>query len=175
MDGNRWPSARSRDGGIDRVPLPGTTGALWLCGKHVLGPDPSAALARVGATTVVCLNERHELFDRYPDYVAWLEENRGGRAVWFPIHDLHAPALDVIRPLLDDLHERLRAGEGLLLHCGAGIGRAGTVATCLLMLMGVPRDEALRTVAAHRPTAGPEGGAQRDLIDELAGVDIRPE
>jgi protein-tyrosine phosphatase len=73
-----------------------------------------------------------------------------------------------MRPLLDDLRQRLRDGERLLVHCGAGIGRAGTVATCLLMMMGVARDDALRTVAAHRPTAGPEGGTQRDLIDELA-------
>ncbi|MDQ1425767.1 MAG: hypothetical protein QOD72_3265, partial [Acidimicrobiaceae bacterium] len=153
---------------IARVPLPGYAGALWLCGKHAVGPDPLAALARVGATTIVCLNERDELDDRYPDYVEWLSVNRDGDAVWFPIHDLHAPPLAAMRPLLDDLRQRLRDGERLLVHCGAGIGRAGTVATCLLMMMGVTRDDALRTVADHRPTAGPEGGAQRDLIDELA-------
>lgn len=167
MDGSGWPSARARDGGIDRVPLPGSPGALWLCGKHAVGPDPAAALARVDATTVVCLNERYELEDRYPAYITWLRAHRGGQAVWFPIPDLHAPTLAAIRPLLDELHRRLEAGERLLLHCGAGVGRAGTVATCLLMLMDVERDDALRTVAAHRPTAGPEVGAQADLIDEL--------
>jgi protein-tyrosine phosphatase len=168
MDGSTWPSARARDGGIDRVPLPNTRGELWLCGKHAVGPDPSAALARVDATTIVCLNERHELEDRYPHYVEWLDDNRGDKAVWFPIHDLHAPDLEAIRPLLGELRRRLDRGERLLVHCGAGIGRAGTVATCLLMLMGESRDQALRTVADHRPTAGPEVGAQRDLIDELA-------
>ena len=40
-------------------------------------------------------------------------------------------------------------------------GRAGTVVVCILMVMGIERDEALRTVVAHRPMTGPEAGAQR--------------
>lgn len=122
-------------------------------------------MARVGATTIVCLNERHELEDRYPEYVAWLAANRGGRAVWFPIPDLHAPDIEEVLPLLEDLQQRLDRGERLLMHCGAGIGRAGTLAACLLMLMDV--DDALDVVARHRPMAGPEAGAQSDLIDAL--------
>ena len=70
--------------------------------------------------------------------------------------------------LIAQLRQRLDAGEGMIVHCGAGIGRAGTVATCLLMSLGVPRDEALATVAVHRPMGGPEVGVQRDLVDELA-------
>ncbi len=163
-----WPRHRSRDGGIDVIPLPQVEGALWLCGKHVTGPDPEAALARVGATTIVCLNERHELEDRYPEYVAWLAAHRDERAVWFPIPDLHAPALDQVLPLLDELRRRLDCGEGLLMHCGAGIGRAGTVAACLLMTMDTDAGEALDVVGRHRPMAGPEAGAQSDLIAALS-------
>jgi protein-tyrosine phosphatase len=163
-----WPGSRSRDGGVDRIPLPRTSGGLWLCGKHVTGPDPDAAMERVAASTIVCLTERHELEDRYPAYVEWLEANRGGRAVWFPIPDLHAPGVEAVLPLLDDLCGRLERSERLLMHCGAGIGRAGTVAAGLLMVMEIDRDAALDVVAAHRPMAGPEVGAQRDLIDALA-------
>jgi protein-tyrosine phosphatase len=125
-------------------------------------------MQRCGATTVVCLVEAHELEDRYPDYVQWLRINNGGCAVWFPIHDLHAPDLDEALSLLDGLATRLHAGEHLLVHCGAGIGRAGTIATCLLIELGMEADEALDHVAAHRPMAGPEVGAQRDLVAALA-------
>ena len=59
---------RSRTGGIDEVPVPGP-GRVWLCGKHFIGPDPEVALERTGAAVVVCLNERGELEDRYPEYV----------------------------------------------------------------------------------------------------------
>jgi protein-tyrosine phosphatase len=163
-----WLGPRSIDGGVDRIPLPHGTGALWLCGKHVVGVDPDAALERVGATTVVCLTERHELADRYPQYMEWLMEQRGDRALWHPIPDLHFPSLAELRPFLTELVDRIDDGASLLVHCGAGIGRAGTMAACILIVMGVERDEALWVVAEHRPIAGPETGAQRDVIDDLA-------
>ena len=59
-------SERSRHGGVDEIPLPVGPGRLWLCGKHYIGPDPEAAMAAIGATTVVCLSETHELADLPP-------------------------------------------------------------------------------------------------------------
>ena len=156
-------SERSRNGGVDELPLPGD-GRLWLAGKHYVGPDPELALTRTGATHIVCLNEEHELDDRYPDYVRWLRDNAGERAVWWPIPDLHAPPVDEVAPLLDDLLDHLRRGRGLLVHCGAGVGRAGTIAAALLVRSGYDVDQALRTVADHRPMAGPESEAQRLLV-----------
>lgn len=144
------------------------TGRLWLCGKHVVGPDPEAALARVGADTIVCLNPAHELVDRYPDYLDWLRANVPDRAVWFPVPDLHAPSAAAAQPFLEDLLGRLRLGHSLIVHCGAGIGRAGTTAAALLVLSGVPLAEALAHVRAHRPAAGPEVGAQLSLVEQLA-------
>ena len=43
-----WLNERSRNGSVDEIPLPGTAGRLWLCGKHFIGPDPEGAVARVG-------------------------------------------------------------------------------------------------------------------------------
>ena len=168
MGASAWPGDRSRHGGVDEVPLPEGPGRLWLCGKHFVGPDPEAALRSVGATTVVCLNERHELFDRYPDYVEWLGQNQPRRALWHPVPDFHAPDIAMAQSLLGDLRDRVRRGEGLLLHCGAGIGRAGTMAAALLVTMGTPVAEATATVADHRPMAGPEAGVQSDLLAALA-------
>ena len=167
-----WPGPRSVHGGVDEIPLPGVAGHLWLAGKHFVGPDPDAALAATGAHALVCLNQAHELEDRYPDYVEWLHVHRGSaataRAVWHPIPDLHAPSLPEALALLEALTARLRGGEALLVHCGAGIGRAGTVAVGVLLQLGVALDDALATVAAHRPTAGPEAGAQRALLEALS-------
>jgi protein-tyrosine phosphatase len=164
-----WPKGRSLHGGVDEVPLPPSArGRLWLCGKHFIGPDPDGALDRVGATAAVCLTEAAELVDRYPGYVGWLQANQPARALWWPIPDLYAPELDDAVVLLGQLRSRLRSGQSLLLHCGAGIGRAGTVAAGLLVSMGWAPADAVAHVAAHRPMAGPEAGAQRDLLAALA-------
>lgn len=170
-----WPGRRGRDGGIDEIPLAVVDGEplrgrLWICGKHAIGPDVEATLAEVGATTVVCLTEEFELADRYPNHLAWLRRHRDHRAVVFPIPDLHAPPLADVLALLDDLYLRLVGGEGIVIHCAAGIGRSGTVAACLLMRCGMDASSALAHVAAHRPMAGPEAGSQRELVGEMAAA-----
>ena len=163
-----WPRGRARDGGVDEIPIAGLpSGALFLCGKHAVAPDPEALLARVGATTIVCLNEAHELGSRYPEFLEWLAANAPERGVHHPIPDLHADAAD-LTALVENLYGRLVNGERLVVTCGAGIGRAGTVATALLMRTGASLDDALATVRAHRPMAGPESGAQTEVLEVLA-------
>jgi atypical dual specificity phosphatase len=162
-----WLGERSWHGGCDEIPLPSGPGRLWLCGKRFVGSDPEEALAETGADRIVCLCEAHELKERYPDYVEWLSEEPG-RSAWFPIPDVHAPALGPALDFLDELRSRLAAGEVLIMHCGAGIGRAGTMAAALLIRMGRSRTQALSTVAAHRPMAGPEAGAQEAFLIEVA-------
>jgi protein-tyrosine phosphatase len=160
----------THDGGVHEIPLDGVSGRLWLCGKHAVGPDVESLLARTGADTVVCLTERHELADRYPDYVSWLDQHAatGRRAVWFPVHDLHAPEVERGRILVDDLVARVQAGHGLVVHCAAGIGRTGTTAVAMLIAMGDDPEHALAHVRAHRPMAGPEVGSQADFIAQLS-------
>jgi protein-tyrosine phosphatase len=165
-----WLGPRGRHGGIDTISLPRSPGGLSLCGKHAIGPDREAAMSHCGATTVVCLVEDYELADRYPDYVAWLRANSGASAVWFPIHDLHAPTLATTEPFIAELIRRLDDGEHLLMHCAAGIGRTGTMAVCVLMELGMPLPDALAHVALQRPMAGPEVGAQRDLVNAWAAT-----
>ncbi len=158
---------RSLDGGLDPVPVDGR-GTLWLCGKHVVGPDPEAALVRAGnARLIVCLNQRHEIADRYPGYVDWLQAD-DDRGLWFPIPDLHAPDVDEILPVVERVVAALP--DGVVIHCGAGIGRAPTLAICALLRVGRSLEEALAEVAERRPMAGPETGAQRALVEAFAAT-----
>jgi protein-tyrosine phosphatase len=153
---------------VDEIPLPvGTRGRLWLCGKQFIGRDPEAAMAYVGATAVVCLNEPREL-DRYPDYVEWLESQPETRVLWWPIPDLYAPSRETAVDLFDQLRARLEDGQSVLMHCGAGIGRAGTIAVGLLITMGETLGDAVAHVRAHRPMGGPEAGAQTELLQWLS-------
>lgn len=149
--------------------MPGVDGELWLCGKHRIGPDVQAVLAELGEpVTVVCLNERAELAGRYPDYVAWLDAEHGRAAIWLPLHDFHAPTMEQAGDLVNAISTRLEAGERVVVHCGAGIGRAGTVALLVLVAHGLSVDAALDLLRAARPMAGPEAGTQRDLVNAYA-------
>ncbi len=163
-DGLDWMSDRQRDGGVDSVSLPARVpGTLELCGKH-------AVVTRYESDrwdAVVCLVERHELAGRYGGYLAWLDSSPPG-AMWLPIHDLHVPTADAMRELVESIVSRLMAGERVLVHCAAGMGRAGTTAACVLVRLGSSVDDALATVARCRPGAGPEAGVQLDLVREFA-------
>ena len=167
--GIEWLRERHDDGGIDEVPLPADiAGRLWLCGRHAIGAGRFADAA-MPWSAVVCLCERHELAERYPAYVEWLDDPTSN-STWWPIPDMYAPPVDVALPFIDRLVDRLSAGERLLVHCAAGIGRTGTAAVCVLIRLGVQPAEAEEIVGEARALAGPEAGAQRCLIDDLASL-----
>lgn len=155
------------DGGIHEVPLDGTVGKLWLCGKHFIGPDVETIRAERNITYVVCLVEEHELRDRYDPYVQWHRDNAGHPSVWFPIPDLSYPSFEDALEFIEHVTSLVRDKGNMVVHCAAGIGRAGTTATAILMMLGMPMYEALTHVRAHRPMAGPETGRQEEFIRQL--------
>lgn len=161
--------SRTRDGGLDRISLPeGAPGALWLCGKRVTAPDPEAALARAdNADAIICFNQASDLADEYPLYLDWLGRNDGRRAMWHPIRDFGAPPLVTAQAWVGGMVDRLAIGEGLILHCSGGIGRAPTMAICVLVALGLSTEEAARRVAASRSMAGPEADVQQTLVSQF--------
>jgi len=153
---------------VDLIPLPRTDGSLWLCSLRDVAHDPEGMLTFTGAATIVCLNEREELDRREPSYVDWLRANQPGRALWFPIRNFRAESAAATMPFLRMIVERLEDGQGVVMHCAMGQGRAGTMAVCLLMVLGATEEEALHTVASHRVFAGPGESSQWALVDDVA-------
>jgi len=89
----------------------------------------------------------------------------------FPIEDRSAPKVPgEIVPLLEELLARLRAGEHVAVHCRAGIGRTGLVASGLLVWLGRTADEACAIVSAARGEAVPEVEVQGAFVTALAGL-----
>ena len=155
------------DGGIHEIPLDGTVGKLFLCGKHFIGPDVEAVRQDLNIHYVVCLVEEHELVDRYDPYVQWHRDNAGNPSVWFPIPALTYPSFEDSIEFVKHVTALVRDKGNMVVHCAAGIGRAGTTATAILMMLGMSMHEAMTHVRAHRPMAGPETGRQEEFIRQL--------
>ena len=78
--------------------------------------------------------------------------------LWF-----HLPIVDVSTPdehferqwdvAGDELRTLLRNGRDVLVHCRGGLGRAGTIASRLLIELGMEPATAIRKVRAVRPGA----------------------
>ena len=66
-------------------------------------------------------------------------------------------------PSPQELADDLKAGHTILIHCGAGVGRTGTMGAAVLMALGFTAKAALTTVNAAG--SEPETKAQRALLD----------
>jgi protein-tyrosine phosphatase len=113
---------------------------------------------------VVSLTSLDEIREKAPEYADAIDENSlPFKRVEFPIVDFGIPKDSIaFLNLARDLAGRLKSGENLLMHCGAGIGRTGTLATSVLIMLGNDLNESLEVVR----TAGsnPETEEQMDLV-----------
>jgi hypothetical protein len=117
---------------------------------------------RVGL--ILCLTGPEEIAAKSPDYAAALKAGTL-RPRWqaHAVADFGTPddAYSFAHFLAAGGHA-LQAGEAVLLHCAAGIGRTGGAALCLLHLIGVPQAEADAQVVAAG--SHPETPAQQDFV-----------
>jgi atypical dual specificity phosphatase len=62
----------------------------------------------------------------------------------FPVPDFTPPSEIQIEQITQLVKERLTAGQKVAVSCGAGIGRTGTILTCILISMCNPVGEAFK-------------------------------
>jgi GNAT superfamily N-acetyltransferase len=150
------------------LPLPGEiAGRLYLSsmpGRYRPFAQDLAEAERLDVTTVLCLNPRDEIEHKSPHYHQALNDgSHGWRVIEHPVEDFRAPVRgDGFTGLVDEVVAELRHGERVMLHCAGGIGRTGTVSSCILVALGLPVDEAL--AAVRRAKAWPENQAQLDFV-----------
>lgn len=157
-------------GGVHAIPVADLPGRLVLCGLEAIGPDPAALLSRVDADSVVCLQTDVEIRRRHPAYLDWIGAPDPYEVIRLATED-HLVAEDAaVVELVGLVHTRLRRGTGVVVHCGAGWGRAGVIAVLVMCAAGSEIDPALRALRAARPAAGPQSADQDLQVDRLAGV-----
>jgi protein-tyrosine phosphatase len=96
----------------------------------------------VGA--IVCLAERYEIRLKSLAYAEALEVGTVPCCVLpFEIPEGGVPQdRDRFWKLANDVAERLRSGEVMLIHCAGGLGRTAMLAISVLLALGEPIDEA---------------------------------
>ncbi|MBU1605936.1 MAG: ADP-ribosylglycohydrolase family protein [Alphaproteobacteria bacterium] len=146
--------------GMGKVGLtfcPGKKQAVALTGAWNRDLDLDvAAIVDWNAAAVVTLVEEHELVSLEVDGLG----HAVGRAhmAWYhlPIPDLSTPNAtfeDTWCKEGAELRHVLRSGFNVLVHCKGGLGRAGTVASRLLIELGMKPGNAVAALRAARPGA----------------------
>lgn len=150
------------------VDLPASvTGSLLLGGMPGRFEPWNAFEARARAASlrlVVCLTPLTELEALSPSYHAAVVQGT------LPFRWLHVPMRNFGLPedaaaFRDRIHEvaqALRAGDAVMLHCAAGLGRTGTTAACVLKALGVQAQEAMQRV--RDAGSNPQNAHQSGLV-----------
>jgi atypical dual specificity phosphatase len=85
-----------------------------------------------------------------------------------PVDDFTAPTGEQLERVLEFIcasHEK--SGRAVLVHCGAGLGRSGTVAACFLARTGMEARAAIQRVRELRPFSV-ETEEQERAVEEYA-------
>jgi protein-tyrosine phosphatase len=152
--------------------FPGRLYLHSMPGRYETFQEFLAEARRVGLDLVVCLAADDEVRSKSPAYAAARSARAGSfRILDFPIQD-HGVPPDEGRRDLETLVRRisseLRTGRAVLVHCWMGVGRTGTVATCVLLELGLDEVTAVRAVKSAG--SGAEVAAQKDLIGWYSSI-----
>jgi protein-tyrosine phosphatase len=151
---------------VDFVPqeahgLPGRLGLTFApgkCGRGVsatwdrnLAKDLARLHAHYRTKVLVTLIEEFEMELAGIPRLLGEVKKAGMKSLWFPITDVATPRWpeDPI-PLVAEICEDLGSGDTVVVHCMGGLGRAGTIAACVLAARGLDAERAVEVVRTAR-------------------------
>jgi atypical dual specificity phosphatase len=140
-------------------------GFSWVDKPHLAalaypdGPEELAWLRKEGVELLVSLTED-------PPRRDWVED-AGLLLFHAPMIDMEAPTpaqLDRVLSAIRKAHER---SMGVAVHCGAGLGRTGTVLACYFVTKGLTAENAVARVRRLRP-GSVETDDQAEAVEAFA-------
>jgi atypical dual specificity phosphatase len=131
---------------------------LGVCVNPMVVERAALELEGAGIRLLVNLHERPDS----PELLARL----GAESVHLPVPDTTAPTQDQLDQGVAAIRQALGRGERVAVHCGAGLGRSGTLLAAFLVDQGSPAEQAMARVRAARPGAI-ETADQEEAIHEF--------
>jgi protein-tyrosine phosphatase len=150
------------------VKLPkNVSGQLYLHsmpGRYEAWSDFATTAKQHKVNLIVCLAPEDEIEMKSPSYANAIKNDELCFSIErFPIPDYGVPQdQEQYAAFVTRIAKSLRSGHKILVHCGAGIGRTGTFAICLLLALGPNRIQAEK--ATHNAGSQPETDEQRKLV-----------
>ena len=141
-------------------------GSIWMGPRPLLQNFATwpKALTEIGVTHVVSLMAQSEV-EKYGLQGEGRALNDVGIGFTrFPVDDFKTPDAAAFPELANKLTDHLERGENLFLHCAGGVGRAGTLASCLLVKNGMTADAAMALVSEKRGKKSPETIGQEKFV-----------
>jgi atypical dual specificity phosphatase len=100
-------------------------------------------LAERGVSLVVNLHERGHSPERLRRF--------GLTELHLPVPDFTPPTIEQLERGVEALVNAIDGGARAAVHCGAGLGRTGTLVACYLVQRGMAADEAINEIRRLRP------------------------
>ena len=150
--GNIW---RKVHGKITKKP----TNFSWLIENKLAGSgiptsfDELDWILKQGVTSIVTMTE-NALPEKWVSNISYLH---------VPTPDLTAPDMDRIDIVVNFIHKKISNDQAVMVHCAAGMGRAGTILACYLVkYQKYSAKNAIKKIRKERP------GLIQSEIQELA-------
>jgi len=150
--GNLW---RKVHGKITKRP----TNFSWLIEEKLAGSgmptsfDEFDWVLKQGVNSIVTMTE-NSLPDEWVKNIDYLH---------VPTPDLTAPDMEKIDSAVDFIHEKISDNSSVMVHCAAGMGRAGTILACYFVKYHKYKaKEAIQKIREERP------GSIQSEVQELA-------
>ena len=150
--GNLW---RKVHGKITKKP----TNFSWIINEKLAGSgmpttfDELEWILNQGVKSIVTMTET-ALPDKWVKEIGYLH---------VPTPDLTAPDMDKINSAVDFIHEKISEDQAVMVHCAAGLGRAGTILACYLVkYKKYSSTDAIDKIRTKRP------GSIQSEVQELA-------
>jgi len=146
------------------------SGFLAVMAKPVAGEwidDEFSGIEAAGIEQVVSLLEAAEAFEVGLGDEQQVCNRHGLRFVPYPIRDRGLPSSAAGFALFTrKLYHEIAGGQSTVVHCRAGIGRAGLVAAGVLLHAGFEPVKAFEQVSKHRGVEVPDTDEQRSWLSD---------